>query len=575
MADYEADILVVGSGAGGMTAAVTAAAGGARVLVVEKSALWGGTSATSGGFIWIPVSHLAKAAGADDSEADAFAYIRQVTDEIIPDATIWAFVRGSREMLSWLETNSHVRCRSIPYADYRPEVAGAKLGYRTHDPVPLDGRLLGPSLDQMRPSAPAVLLFNRLAFTMDDVHPLLHRPPGWWRVLLRVLARYYLDVGQRLRSRRNRFLAAGNALLGRLRLSLDDHKAPLWLNAPLVELIQRPGDRRIVGAVVMREGQPVQINVRNAVILASGGFEYNAEMRRTYLPQSWNRDWSGSIESNTGDGLAVAQKVGAASANLDSAWWGPMLKLPDEDRARLLTFERALPGCIIVNQAGRRFMNEASAYDVAAVHMLESDRPGASTIPSYFLFDGRYRNRYPIGPIIPRTPDWIQQKGARQILVRAQSWSELADRTGIPADALNDTISRFNAEAVVGKDTMFGRGDSPYDRYYGDPKVTPNPNLAPLDRPPFYAIPVYPGDIGTNGGIVTDENAQVLDQQHAPIPGLYAVGNVTASVMGHSYPGAGATLAPAMTFGYLAARHAIRQQADGLAAAPDQTAAQS
>jgi 3-oxosteroid 1-dehydrogenase len=567
MADYETDILVVGSGAGGMTAAVTAAAGGARVIVIEKSALWGGASATSGGFIWIPVSHLAEAAGAEDSQDDAFSYIRQVTDKVIPDATIWAFVRGSREMLEWLETNSYVRCRSIPYADYRPEVAGARLGYRTHDPVPLDGRLLGAALEQMRPSAPAVLLFNRLAFTMDDVHPLLHRPPGWWRVLLRVLARYYLDIGQRLKSRRNRFLAAGNALLGRLRLSLDDHQGAVWLNTPLVELVQRPGDGRIIGAIVMRDGQRVRIDVRNAVILASGGFEHNDEMRRTHLGQSWNPDWSGSIESNTGDGLAAAEKVGAQTANLDSAWWGPMLKLPDEDRARLLTFERALPGCIIVNQGGRRFMNEASAYDVAAVRMFESDRPGEGTIPSYFLFDRRYRDRYPIGPIIPRTPDWIQQKGARQILIRADSWSELATRIGLPADALDDTISRFNAEAVDGKDSLFGRGDSPYDRYYGDPKVTPNPNLAPLDQPPFYAVPVYPGDIGTNGGVVTDENAQVLDQQHVPIPGFYATGNVTASVMGHSYPGAGATLAPAMTFGYLAAKHATKQAADAPAVA--------
>jgi 3-oxosteroid 1-dehydrogenase len=560
MADYETDILVVGSGAAGMTAAATAATLGARVLVVEKAGQWGGTSATSGGFIWLPHSHLGEAAGAEDSEEDAFTYIRHLTDDIVSDARIRAFLRGSREMQQWLEAHGHVRLRSLPgYADYRPEVAGARLGFRTHDPIPLDGRVLGASLEPLRVSAPAVLLFNRLAFTMDEVHPLLHRPPGWRRVLLKIVMRYYLDIGQRFRSRRNRFLVAGNALMGRLRLTLDQHDAPVWLDTPLVELIRRPEDQRVVGAIVMREGKRVRIDATKGVILASGGFEHNPEMRRIHLGKSWNLEWSGTIESNTGDGLVAAQAIGAAAANLDSAWWGPMLKLPDEDRARLLTFERALPGCIMVNQSGRRFMNEASAYDVAAVHMLESDSPEASTIPSYFLFDSRYRDRYPIGPINPGLPDWIHQKGARQILTWAGNWDELAKRLSIPADNLKDTIRRFNAEAIEGTDSEFGRGASPYDRYYGDPKVTPNPTLAPLDTPPFYAVPIYPGDIGTNGGVQTDENGQALDERQVAIPGLYAAGNVSASVMGHSYPGAGATLAPAMTFGYLAARHAVAQ----------------
>jgi len=560
MADYETDILVVGSGAAGMAAAATAATLGARVLVVEKAAKWGGTSATSGGFIWLPHSHLGEAAGAEDSEEDAFTYIRQLTDEIVSDARIRGFLRGSRDMQQWLETHGHVRLRSLAgYADYRPWVEGARLGFRTHDPIPLDGRELGSSLEELRVSAPAVLLFNRFAFTMDEVHPLLHRPAGWRRVLLKIILRYYLDIGQRLRSRRNRLLIGGNALLGRLRLSLDEHKAPVWLNTPLVELIRRPEDQRVVGAIVLRDGKRVRIDAAKGVILASGGFEHNPDMRRIHLGKSWNLEWSGTIESNTGDGLVAARAIGAGAANLDSAWWGPMLKLPDEDRARLLTFERALPRSIMVNQAGRRFMNEASAYDVAAVKMLESDRPGASTIPSYFLFDSRYRERYPIGPINPGVPDWFHQKGARQVLTRAGSWDELAKSLGIPADDLKDTIHRFNAEAIQGTDSEFGRGASAYDRYYGDPKVTPNPTLGPLDTPPFYAVPIYPGDIGTNGGVVTDENGQALDDRNIAIPGLYAVGNVSASVMGHSYPGAGATLAPAMTFGYLAARHAVGQ----------------
>ncbi len=556
MADHRTDVLVIGSGAGGMTAALAAAQAGRKVVVAEKSAWWGGASATSGGFIWIPDSPLVAPADADDSQEEAFRYIRALTDAWIPDANIQAFLRGGRAMLDWLHAKTQVRCRPVPYADYRPHVAGAKLAFRTHDIVPMDGGLLGSSLATMRPSAPAALLFNRLAFTMDEVHPLLHRPPGWTRVLARVMARYYLDIGQRLRSPRNRYLAAGNALLGRLRWSLDSHDAALWLNSPL-KALRTNAAGAVTGAILLRDGRDFEIEAE-AVILASGGFEANPAMRRDYLPGAWDPRSSGSIESNEGDAITIATTVGATVRNLDSAWWGPMLKFPDEDRARLLTFERALPGSIIVNQAGRRYMNEALAYDLAGRCMIDLDRPGAGTSPSWFLFDQRYRDRYPIGPINPGIPLRLHQAGARSMLVRDRSWAAVADATNLPLAALEDSITRFNAAAKAGQDKEFGRGESAYDRFYGDPKVTPNPNLAPLDVPPFYAIPIAPGDIGTNGGLVTDADARVVNATGCPIRGLYATGNVTASVMGHSYPGAGATLGPAMTFGYIAGRHAAR-----------------
>lgn len=558
MIECETDVLVIGSGAGALTAALVAAHAGRRVIVVEKDPLWGGASATSGGFLWIPASHLAAAQGAQDSAAEAFAYLRAVTDANVADARIRAFVEQGPAMLAWLEQHSEVRYRSIPYTDYRPDVPGAKLGFRTHDVLPLDGRRLGKSLDTLRPTAPATLLFNRVAFTMDDVFPLLHRPPGWWRTLIKVLARYYLDIGQRLRSPRNRFLAAGNALLGRLRVSLDAHAVPVWLHAPLRELVRDPASGRVTAAIVERDGRSVRVAARDAVILGTGGYERNPAMRRANLPGAWNPEWSGSVESNTGDGIEAGRRIGAALGNMDSAWWGPMLKLPDEPRARLMTFERALPGSIIVNQGGQRYMDEAMAYDLAGGLMVSADRPGSGTAPSWFLFDERYRRRYPIGPLNPGVPLWLHQKGLRQILVKARDWSELAERTGLPAPALQATLEDFNRHALTGKDPAFGRGDSAYDRFYGDPKVAPNPNLAPLATPPFYAIPIYPGDIGTNGGLQTNEHAQVLDEYGQAIPGLYATGNTTASVMGHSYPGAGATLGPSMSFGFIAANHAIR-----------------
>ena len=556
MTEVETDVLVAGSGAGGLTAALVAATSGKRVIVVEKADHWGGASATSGGFLWIPASHLGAGQGADDSPEDAYTYLRHVTDAVVTDASLRAFIRGGREMLEWLERHSEVRYRSIPYTDYRPTIPGARLGFRTHDVLPMDGRSLGPALNTLRPSAPAVLLFNRIAFTMDDVFPLLHRPPGWQRVLLRVLARYYRDVGQRLKSPRNRFLAAGNALLGRLRVSLDRQDVAVWLRAPLTELVCDPAGGRVTGAIVERDGERLRIAARLGVILATGGFEANAALRRQYLPGAWPPRCSGSIDSNTGDGTLAAHRIGAALGNMDSAWWGPMLTLPDEPRARLLTFERALPGSIIVNQAGRRFMNEAMAYDLAGRRMVEADVPGAGTAPSWFLFDERYRRRYPVGPLMPRIPIRLHQRGLRQVLVRADRWTALAKHTALPAAALEETIEEFNRHAAAGRDPAYGRGSSAYDRFYGDPMVRPNPNLAPLATPPFYAIPIQPGDIGTNGGLKINEHAQVIDERALPIAGLYATGNTTASVMGHSYPGAGATLGPAMAFGFIAAQHA-------------------
>jgi 3-oxosteroid 1-dehydrogenase len=553
--DLETDVLVAGSGAAALTAAVTAAAGGARTLVLEKSDLYGGTSATSGGVIWIPATDQALSAGHPDSPEEAFQYIRALTDAAVSDARIWAFVRQGREMVAWLEAHTAVHLRAHPYADYHPEMPGGKTGWRSLEALPLHASDLGADFERLRPPHPAVQFLGRVSWTLEETGTLLFRSPGWWLTALTIFGNYFLDLPHRLHSARDRRMTLGNALLGRLKVSLNRAGGELWFNAPLRALLRCDG--RVTGALIERDGRALRVRAQRAVVLAAGGFERNAEMRRRFLPQSPEPRWSGSQPNNVGEALIAAQQIGAATLAMDSAWWGTSMSLPGEERARLMAIERALPGSIIVNSQGERYMNEAASYHIAGQEMLRHDTPAARTIPSLMLFDGTFRRRYPLGPMIPDLPDWLQPKNLRSVLIRADSWEELAARTALPPEKLRATIARFNEYARAGTDPDFRRGESAYDRYYGDPRVTPNPTLRALETPPFYALPVYPGDIGTNGGLATNEHAQVLDEAGAPIPGLYACGNTAATVMGHSYPAAGATLGPGMTFGFIAARHAL------------------
>jgi 3-oxosteroid 1-dehydrogenase len=552
--DESVDILVVGSGAGALTAALRAALSGASVLVIEKSDLWGGSSATSGGGIWIPDSHLAQQAGITDSIDAAFSYVRALSADNVPDTNISAFVQSAARMLRWLEDNTPVRYLSIPYTDYHAELPGGKAeGFRTHLPKPMDGRLLGDAVQTLRPASPAASLFGRINWDFTETNLLLHRPKGWSRTLLKMLARYYLDFGQRLRSSKDRYLTLGNALIGGLRIATDRAGVAIWLNAPLTELVRENG--AVTGAIVSRNGNGVRVAAKRAVILAAGGFEQNPQMRKQYLKVA-DPVLSGGQVNNTGDAIRVAMEIGAATMNMDSVWWAPVFSLPGEDRGRLSTIERALPGGIIVNQAGQRFMNEAASYHLAGMRMSEADAPGRGTNPSFMIFDATFRHRYPVGPLLPLLPDWLQARKVRSVMTKAPTIVGLAAKIGVPADTLEKTVRIFNELARRGEDPEFHRGEAAYDRFYGDPRATPNPCLAPIETPPFYAFPIHPGDIGTNGGLATDEHARVLDSNGAVIAGLYAVGNTAASVMGRSYPGAGSTLGPAMTFGYLAAGHA-------------------
>lgn len=556
--DREVDLLVVGSGAGALVAALRAAKAGADVLVVEKGKLWGGTSATSGGGIWIPGSHLAAAAGHPDDLDEAFGYVRRLTADNVTDEQIRAFVDNAHQMLAWVEREADVHYAALPYPDYYPETEGSREGYRTHlIPGEIDARTMDrDAFDTMQRASPAASLWGRINWKLSETNMVLFRPKGWMKVIVKVMGGYWLDIPQRLRSPRDRRLTLGTALLAQLRKALDRTPATFWLESPFVGLIEEKG--KVVGATVRHDGRQLRIGARRGVILGAGGFERNAALREAHLPGALQPQASGSQINNMGDALFAAQKIGAAVRNMDSAWWAPVFRIPGEERARLSTVERALPYSIVVNQAGKRYANEALSYHRFGEAMMARHKPGAGTDPSWLVFDSRYRAQYPAGPVIPGFPDAMLSADVRKVLVKASTIEDLAAKMKLDPGVLKETVTRFNGMVARGHDEDFGRGDAVYDRLYGDPRVSPNPSLGSLEKAPFYAIPLYLGDIGTNGGLVTDGTGRVLREDGGVIPGLYAVGNLAGSVMGYSYPGAGATLGPAMTFGWLAAADAVR-----------------
>lgn len=554
------DVLVIGSGAGGMTAALRAHDLGLNALLIEKSGEYGGTSAVSGGGIWIPNNHRIKALGGSDSAAEAIAYIRAVTHGEIDDGRIEAYVEHGREMVEYLENHSRVRFEAQPrYADYYPEVEGGKPGYRSMDPQPFDAAELGEEFLRMRAPSPGTLMMGRMAMTMKEAQVLLCRGPGWLRLTLRVMWRYWKDREGRRLSRRDRFLTLGNALIGALRCSLQDRGKSLWLNCALEELLL-VGDR-VGGARVNRNGQVLNVKARYGVIIAAGGFERNQAMREQYLPQPSRANWSATPPNNTGDGIRAGQAIGARTALMEHSWWAPTTHVRGEEKQRALFVERTLPGCVMVNAAGERFVNEAAPYTDIVYAMYANNREGAASVPCWMVFDAEFRRKYPCGALLPgyAQRDWQLPEHLRDYFHKAPSLEELATKIGVDGGGLLRTVQRFNGMAVQGVDEDFHKGDSLFDRYYGDPNVQPNPCLAPLLKGPFYAVRIDAGDIGTKGGLLTDVHARVLHEDGEPINGLYAIGNSAASMMGRTYPGAGSTIGPAMTFGYLAANHIKRQ----------------
>ena len=542
--DAEFDIIVAGSGAAGMTAALTAAQLGATALVLEKTGTFGGSTARSGGGIWAPGNAVLRQAGVADTPELASAYLAYVTGGDVPAGLRRAFLEHCPAMLDLVLAATPLRLAWVPgYADYYPEAPGGLASGRSIEPVPLDGKLLGGELAHLnRPYLPVPA---GVAVTQAD-YRWLSLGPRHPRALL-AGAKIAVRLG-RSRLPGHRMLSLGQALAAGLRAGLAASGVPVWLDTPVTGLASTDG--RVTGVQVLRGGKQAVIRARRGVLIATGGFERNEEMRHAYQRPPIGTGWTTGAAGNTGDGIVAGQEVGAAVGLMDDAWWGPSIPLPGGPYFCLA--ERSLPGCIMVNGAGQRFVNESAPY-VDAVHaMYEGNTADNPHIPCWLVFDQRYRDRYVFAGLPPRRPlprRWY----AAGAVFRAPDLTALGDAIGVDCDALAKTVARFNESARTGRDAEFGRGASAYDRYYGDPRCRPNPNLAPLARTPFYAVKIVPGDLGTKGGLRTDARGRVVRGDGSVIPGLYAAGNASASVMGHSYAGAGATIGPAMTFGYIAA----------------------
>jgi 3-oxosteroid 1-dehydrogenase len=545
--DFDTDLLIVGTGATGLVAALAAAEQGLRPLVVEKSDLVGGSSSLSGGGLWIPANPLQRAAGVPDSIEDARRYLDALIGDVGPASSAErrdAFVRTGPELVDFLRGLGFRFVRTTGYPDYHPDEPGASVAGRCVEAKVFNGRTLGPWLAKLliRPGATAVPFYSREMAGLG----LARRTVRGFGTAVRV--RWIRRYGRA--ALRQTPLTGGASLVGQLlRLALA-RSVDVWLASPLVELIERDG--RVAGAIVERDGRPVRVGAARGVLLAAGGFARDGEMREKYQRHPITGTWTMAASTDSGDAIRAGMAVGAATALMDDAWWGPAVVLPNGYAAFVLR-ERSLPGSIIVDRDGQRFMNESASYVVCGHRMYERDQT-VPAIPAWLILDGRHRQRYPFVMLRPgHTPDAMVDSG---FLRRSATLADLAEQIGVDAGGLTRTVERFNRFAAAGRDDDFDRGGNAYDRYYGDPRVRPNPNLGPIDTPPYYAAAVYPGDLGTKGGLLTDGYARVLRADGSTIAGLYAAGNTTASVMGRTYPGPGCTLAAATVFAYRGARHA-------------------
>lgn len=556
MSQVECDVLVIGSGAGGLAAAVCAAHRGLRVIVAEKAEVFGGTSAYSGGWLWVPNAPHAIAAGKGEDPDAPRIYLRHILGNHYDAAMIDAYLKAGPRMLEFFESKTEVHFlpgSAVP--DFHGNMPGAAKGWRSVVAAPYDGRRLGSLINRLRRPIPETTFLGLGIAAGVDMRMFLTatRSVKAFSYVLRRVAKHGRDL---VLHRRAMQLVNGNALIGRLLRSAADKGVTLWSSAPARSLIQ--DGRRVTGAVLETAQGRVRVLARGGVVLATGGFPHDPGRMHQLLPhvQGGTPHHSAAPQENSGDGLKLAESAGGkvSTTIAHAAAYAPVSLVPRSDGSTGRfphLVERGKPGIIAVTAEGRRFVDEGGPYHDYVREMIAATPPGQPAV-SWLICDRRFLRRYGLGAVKPAPVPfgrWLRNG----YLIEGETIADLAKRCGIDPAGLAATVERFNRHAAQGEDPEFHRGVTPYQRVQGDPDHKPNPCLAPIVEGPFYAVKIVPGSLGTFSGIETDPQARVLDGEGLPIPGLYAAGNDMNSIMGGHYPSGGITLGPAMTFGFLAA----------------------
>lgn len=549
------DVLVIGTGASGMSTAITAALQGLKVLVVEKEARYGGTTARSGGWLWIPGTRLAIEQGINEPPGAAKDYLRHETTTHFDEKRIDAFLENGPKAIDFFTKNTCVQFDMPPvFPDYHAEAKGGQPGGRSMVTRPFDGHELGKRIKQLAPPLQELTVFGMMLGSGPEIKHFMRafKSPTSFVYVTKRLTKHFIDV---MRNGRGMTLTNGNALAGRLAKAGMDLDIPVWLSSPVKKLVVEYDG--VAGALVQHEGKTVRVNAARGVVLACGGFPFDVERRKQLFPHAptGKEHFSPSPETNTGDGLRLAEAVGGrVDATIPhAAAWVPTSVTTRKDGSKGVMphfIDRAKPGVISVTTKGKRFTNEGNSYHdfVQAMVKACANEP---EVAAWLVCDHKALRNYGLGCVAP-SPLPIGRHLRSGYLKRGSTIGELALAIGVPAATLEATVREFNRSAARGEDPEFGKGSKAYNRYQGDALIEPNPCLAPLESGPFYAIKLVVGDIGTFAGLVTDEQTRVLNSDGKPIKGLYAVGNDAASIMGGNYPGAGITLGPALTFGYVA-----------------------
>lgn len=540
------DLVIIGSGAASVTAALAAKSAGKSALIVEKTGLFGGTTATSGGTLWVPNNPLMKRAGLPDSYELARTYLDACVGPHAPGSTAarrHAFLTEGPKAIELLQTYGMQFDLAPGYSDYHvDEVPGGMAQTRSIIPRMFDLRRLGDWRERLRRRPAPPIRANEIPPLTLNGRTLESR-----MIMLKVALRMTRQwLGGDL-------TGMGAALQGRLLEIALREQIPILLDTEVTGWVMEGG--RVAGVLARRDGNEMEIRARDGVIANAGGFSHNDEMRSRFMRAPTSRQWTLASPGDTGEVMQLAIAAGAATACMEQAWWSSISILPDGSLASH-PMDISKPHCLMVDQTGVRYTNESTSY-VAVGNAMYARNSVSPAIPSWLISDSRHRTRYRWGGRPPGKPprEWL----ASGYMLQADTLDELATQCGIDPRVLRENVERFNGFARRGRDEDFGRGIGAFNHRCGDVTVRPNPNLGTVEAPPFYAVKLYPGDVGTSGGLVCDEFARVLNESGEPLPGLYATGNISASVMGRSYTGGGGSIAAAVVFGYIAARHATHQ----------------